>query len=428
MNEERHIERETLPNGMMLITEAMPHVRSVALGIWTRTGSRREPAELCGLTHFIEHMLFKGTAQRTAEDIARETDRLGAFLDAFTSKELVCLNTKVLDEHLPLAFRVMADMLLRSRFAEEDVRKEKSVILEEIKMVRDNPEDLVHEIFTRNFWRGHALGRSILGTRETVRQFKPGSVRQWHEAWFAPDNLLVTAAGNLKHEAIRSLVAAEFGAARASKPRKAAVPAEQPPQAYARITSLDKKELEQVQICLGVPSCAAASERRFALSVLNYVLGGGMSSRLFQNIREQLGLAYSIFSDLSPYRDAGMLCVYAGTSARTAEAVIRNVVCEFRRLKENPITEEELRRAKDHLKGSLLLSLESSGARMSNLARQELYFGRFFSTDDTSAAIEAVTREQVASLARELFQTEHIAATVLGKLEGFRVSRDLLAC
>jgi predicted Zn-dependent peptidase len=428
MYEERQIERQTLPNGLTLITEVMPHVRSVALGIWTRSGSRREPEELCGLTHFIEHMLFKGTEQRSAEDIAREMDRVAAILDAFTTKELVCLNTKVLDEHLPLAFGVIADMMLRSRFSEEDVRKEKSVILEEIKMVQDNPEDLVHEIFTRNFWQGHPLGRPILGTRETVRQFKPGAVREWHGAWFTPGNLLITAAGNLKHEAIRGLVAAEFGAHPAPAPRRSSGAAEQPPLAHARISSLEKKELEQVQICLGVPSCAAASARRFALSVLNYVLGGGMSSRLFQNIREQLGLAYSIFSDLSPYRDAGMLCVYAGTSSKSVAQVIHNIVSEFRRLKQNSITEEELRRAKDHLKGSLLLSLESSGARMSNLARQELYFGRFFSTDETSAAIEAVTREEVESLALELFQPDRIAATVLGRLDGFRLSRDQLAC
>ncbi|HUK52094.1 MAG TPA: pitrilysin family protein [Candidatus Binatia bacterium] len=428
MKEERQIEREVLPSGLTLISEAMPHVRSVALGIWTRSGSRREPAELCGLIHFIEHMLFKGTERRSAEDIAREIDRVGAILDAFTTKELVCLNTKVLDEHVELAFSVIADMLLRSRFSEEDVRKEKSVILEEIKMVQDNPEDLVHEIFTRNFWHGHPLGRPILGTRQTVRQFKPGAVREWHGAWFSPQNLLITAAGNLKHEAIRSLVAAEFSGRLRPAAQAPENQQEVPPRAHARLTSHDKKELEQLQICLGVPSYAAASERRFALSVLNYVLGGGMSSRLFQNIREQLGLAYSIFSDLSPYRDAGMLCVYAGTSARSAEEVIRNVVEEFRRLKTDSITDEELRRAKDHLKGSLLLSLESSGARMSNLARQELYFGRFFSTEETSAAIEAVTREEVGDLARELFQADQIGGTVLGKLEGFRLSRDLLAC
>ena len=428
MDEERQIAREVLPNGLTLITEAMPQVRSVALGVWTRSGSRREPAELCGLTHFIEHMLFKGTARRSAEDIAREIDRVGAILDAFTTKELVCLNTRVLDEHLPLAFGVIADMLLRSRFADEDVKKEKSVVLEEIKMVKDNPEDLVHEIFTRNFWRDHPLGRPILGTRETVRQFQTREVRAWHGAWFAPQNLLITAAGHLKHETIRRLVEAEFGGQPAGARGGGASAAETAPRPYARITSLNKKQLEQVQICVGVPSCPAPSERRFALSVLNYVLGGGMSSRLFQKVREQQGLAYSIFSDLSPYRDAGMLCVYAGTSSKTAEEVIRNIVCEFRSLKENSITQEELRRAKDHLKGSLLLSLESSGARMSNLARQELYLDRFFSTEEISAAIEAVSREEVEGLAQELFHTEQIAATVLGKLDGFRLTRELLVC
>jgi predicted Zn-dependent peptidase len=428
MGEQRHIERETLPSGVVVISEVMPHVRSVAVGIWVRSGSRREPAALSGIAHFIEHMLFKGTANRTAEDIAREIERIGGYLDAFTAKEMICLNTKVLDEHVPVAFAIMADMVLRSRFAEEEVTKEKGVILEELKMEQDNPEYLVHEIFSENFWKDHALGRPILGTRETVRAFDSDKVRARYRDWFAPGNLLITAAGNLKHTQFRELVEREFGAHKSNGRRPIPDSKGARPKPEATITTRTKKGLEQVQLCLGVPSCPAASERRYALSVLNYVLGGGMSSRLFQNVREQQGLAYSIFSDLTPYRDAGALCVFAGTAREKAERVIECVIQEFRNMKTDAITQEELQRAKDHLKGSLLLALESSSARMSNLARQELYFGRFYSTDEITAAIDAVTREEIQKLARDLLQPEKIGVAVLGNLNGFKLRRSALAC
>jgi len=427
MKEERQVEREVLSNGLMLITEAMPQVRSVAVGIWARSGSRSEPAELSGIAHFIEHMLFKGTERRTAEDIAREIERVGGYLDAFTAKEMICLNTKVLDEHVPIAFGIMADMVLRSRCAEEEVAKEKGVILEELKMEQDNPEYLVHEIFSQNFWGKHPLGRPILGTRRTVSRFDSGRTLSCYHELFSLDNLLITAAGNLKHAELRKLVLGEFGGLHEGRNHRARG-AETPPEPQAHITTHTKKGLEQVQICLGVPSCPAASERRYVLSVLNYVLGGGMSSRLFQNIREQQGLAYSIFSDLNPYRDAGMLCVYAGTAREKTERVIACIIEEFRNLKANSITEEEMHRAKDHLIGSLVLSLESSTARMSNLARQELYFGRFYSTKEITQSIEGVTREAVQELARDLLQPEKIAVAVLGNLNGFRLRRGALAC
>ena len=426
MTEARQIEREELPNGLMLITEAMPHVRSVAVGIWARAGSRSEPAGLSGIAHFIEHMLFKGTERRTAEDIAREIERVGGYLDAFTAKEMICLNTKVLDEHLPAAFGIMADMVLRSRCAEADVLKEKNVILEELKMEQDNPEYLVHEIFSQNFWGSHSLGRPILGTRQSVRQFNARKALSCYRAFFSFDNLLITAAGSLHHSELRDMVLAEFSGLPPARPRLRA--REAPPAPRAHLTTRSKKGLEQVQICLGVPSCPAASERRYALSVLNYVLGGGMSSRLFQNIREQQGLAYTIFSDINPYRDAGMLCVYAGTAREKTDKVIRCVIEEFRSMKAEPITEEELRRAKDHLIGSLVLSLESSTARMSNLARQELYFGRHYSTDEITRSIEALTREEIQQLARDLLQPEKIAVAVLGNLNGYRLRRSALDC
>ena len=420
----REIQKEVLPNGLVVITEPMPHLRSISVGIWIRTGSRREPAELNGISHFIEHMVFKGTERRTAEEIARSIDSVGGMLDAFTAKEMICFNAKVLDEHLPVAFDVVSDMLLRPRFAGEDIVKEKQVVLEEIKMDQDNPDYLVHEIFTQNFWRGHPLGKPILGTRETVKQFTRESLFDCFRRWYTPNNTVITAAGNLEHARLMELVAREFAGVAPSTDGFADVP----PRPHARITSRTKRELEQVHICLGVPSYPMAHERRFAAAVLNNILGGGMSSRLFQNIREKQGLAYAVFSELSPYRDTGLLSIYAGTARETAEQVVRLVAEEFCNLKQRPVTEEELRRAKDNLKGSLVLSLESTSARMSNLARQEMYFGRFFTPDELLASIERVTREEVQQIAQEFFHPEQIGLTVLGNLDSLQLTRDQLAC
>ncbi|HEX2714114.1 MAG TPA: pitrilysin family protein [Candidatus Acidoferrales bacterium] len=424
MNNHREIQKEVLPNGLVVITETMPHLRSLSAGIWIRTGSRRESPELNGISHFIEHMVFKGTERRTAEEIARTIDSLGGMLDAFTAKEMICFNVKVLDEHLPIAFDVLADMVLRPRFDEEDIGKEKQVVVEEIKMDQDNPDYLVHEIFTQNFWRGHSLGKPILGTRETVKQFTRESLFGCFRQWYTPNNTVITAAGHLEPGRLMDLVAGEFGELRPAADGFA----DSAPRPHARITTRTKRELEQVHICLGVPSYPMAHERRFAAAVLNNILGSGMSSRLFQNIREKQGLAYAVFSELSPYRDTGLLSIYAGTALETAGQVVRLVAEEFRNLKQQPVSEEELRRAKDNLKGSLVLSLESTGARMSNLARQEMYFGRFFSTDELLASIEGVTREEVQQIAQEFFQPDHIAATVLGNLDGFQLARQELAC
>ncbi len=418
------IQREVLPNGLVVITEPMEHVRSVSVGIWVRTGSRAEPSELNGVAHFIEHMVFKGTERRTAEEIAQSVDSLGGMLDAFTSKEMICFNAKVLDQHLPVAFDVLSDLVRRPLFAEEDIVKEKQVVLEELKMDQDNPDYLVHELFTQEFWRGHPLGQPIIGTRETVKAFSRGAILHCYRRWFAPSNIVVTAAGHLQHRQLTDLVSREFGDLPAGTP---ATP-QRVPQPRARIQMQTKRELEQVHICLGVPAYPLAHERRFAAGALNNVLGGSISSRLFQNIREKQGLAYAVFSEISPYRDAGMLSIYAGTGLESTEQVVRLVLAEFRSLKEQPVSEEELRRAKDHLKGSLMLSLESSSSRMSHLARQELYFDRFFSLDELLHSIESVTREEIHAVAREFFRPEQIAVTVLGNLNGFQLTREQLAC
>lgn len=418
----RAIETDTLPNGLVVITEPMDHLRSVAVGVWIRSGSRREPAEVNGIAHFIEHMVFKGTGRRSAQEIAREVDRVGGMLDAFTAKEMVGFHTRVLDEHLPQAFDVLSDLVLDPQFPDEEISREKSVILEEIKMAEDNPEDLVHELFTQNFWRDHPLGKPILGTRETVGNFDRDKLRVWFSRWYAPDNMIVTAAGHVSHAQMMGL-SARF----ADRPAVKHGPADSPAAAAPRITLKNKRELEQVHICIGVEALPIADSRRFAASVLNNILGGGMSSRLFQNIREKQGLAYAVFSEISPYRDTGLLSVYAGTARETPSQVIASVMAEFRAMKEELVSEEELRRAKDHLKGAMLLSLESPGTRMSNLARHYMYFERFFTPEELIAELEAVTREEVRKLAGEFFKSGRIAATVVGNLDGFRLAESDLA-
>ncbi|MBV9508203.1 MAG: insulinase family protein [Acidobacteriia bacterium] len=420
----RDIEFTTLPNGVRVITEAMPHVRSVSVGIWIGTGSRRETPEQNGISHFIEHMLFKGTTHRSAEDIARSVDSIGGNLDAFTAKELVCFNTKVLDEHLSMAWDVLADLVLNPLFRSEDIEKEKGVILEEIKMEADSPDYLVHEIFSSNFWKDHPLGKPILGTRETVRRFDSDMIRAYYSQVYEPANLVVTAAGNLTHQRVVSLVRDHFEAMPAIEP----TPAEPVPVTHARIALRNKKSLEQVHLCLGVPSYPLPHQERFACYVLNTLLGGGMSSRLFQNIRERQGLAYAVFSELNPYRDTGCLSIYAGTSLESAPKVVESIVHEFRDLKENLVPDDELRRAKDHLKGSLMLSLESTASRMTNLARQEMYFRRFFTLDELVESIEAVTASDVQRIAQTFFDPKQIALTVLGNLENLKISREDLVC
>jgi predicted Zn-dependent peptidase len=418
MSNAHGVQKEVLPNGLVVITESMDYFHSVSVGIWLCTGSRREPAALSGISHFIEHMVFKGTRRRTAEDIAREVDRAGGMLDAFTAKEMVCFNTRVLAEHLPKAFDVLADMVLEPKFADQDIDREKSVVLEEIRMTQDNPEDLVHELFTQNFWNPHALSKPILGIPETVSSFTRATLDDWFSQCYAPNNLVVTAAGRLSHAQMVDLVAEQFS--RLSPQRDGA--AESVPEPSPHITLRAKRELEQLHICVGVPALPLADRRRFAVSILNNVLGGGMSSRLFQNIRERLGLAYAIFSEMSAYRDAGLLSVYAGTSLETAKQLIECVLKEFRRLKEVRLDEEELRRAKDHLKGATLLALEGTGSRMNSLARYHIYFNRHFSAQELIEMLESVTAEEVQQIAQEFFQPGRLAASVVGALDGFELT------
>ncbi|HEV2202668.1 MAG TPA: pitrilysin family protein [Bryobacteraceae bacterium] len=419
----RDVERTVLPNGVRVITEKMPRVRSVSVGIWIGTGAREEAPELTGISHFIEHMVFKGTRNRTAEEIARSVDSIGGGLDAFTSKELVSFNVKVLDEHVPLAFDVISDLVRNPLFEKKDIEKEKGVVLEELKMEVDNPEYLAHEIFASSFWKDHPLGRSILGTRETIHSFDRDKIELYYQRFYTPKNILVTAAGNLSHRRLVHLVEDHFGDLEPHRvPKMASTPHPQAP-----LVVRNKSSIEQVHVYLGVPSIPLPHRDRFACYILNAILGGGMSSRLFQNIRERQGLAYTVYSELAMYRDAGCLLIYAGTSPKSAGQVVDSIAHELRSLAAAAVTPEELRRAKDHLKGSFVLGLESTSSRMGNLARQELYFKRFFTIDEMLASVERVTAAQVLRLARQFFDHRRIAVTMLGRLNGFRVRRADLA-
>ena len=344
-------------------------------------------------------------------------DSIGGNLDAFTSKETICFNVKSLSDHVPIALDILTDMVLNPIFAPPDIERERGVILEEIKIDEDNPDVLVHELFTQSFWKGHPLGKPILGTTDTVGRLDQQQLFAYHGDRFHGGNIVFSAAGNLDHDRFTEAVAAKFSELDGGETLHEL----SAPDPSARIILRNKKALEQVQICLGVPAPPITDENRYATLILNTILGGGMSSRLFQTIREERGLAYSVYSDLSPYRDTGNLCVYAGTSAGKALEVVDLILAEFRNLKETPVGAEELTRAKDQLKGNILLGLESSNARMANLARQEMYFHQFFSADEIIARIDEVDAGQVQAMAQRLFNPESIAVTLLGRLDGVKL-------
>jgi predicted Zn-dependent peptidase len=403
------VTREVLDSGLRLITEKMPHVRSVSIGVWLTRGSRHEFEPQSGIAHVVEHMLFKGTATRTAEDIAQEIDSIGGQLDAFTAKEYASYYIKVLDEHVSTAVDLLSDIVMNPRFEQDDLDREKKVILEEIKMVEDTPDDLVHELFTQHFWEGHALGRPILGSKETVESFTPATLRDYFRTAYVAPNLIVAAAGNIEHAQVRELITRAFatlpatrGAFDDSTPRVV-------PQVIVR-----SKELEQSHVCLGTNSYPQNHDDRYVSYIMNTVLGGSMSSRLFQNVREKRGLAYAVFSGLSAYRDAGNITIYAGCANEAVPEVVDLCVGELRGLKQAPVPAAELRRAKDHLKGSLMLSLENTASRMSHLARQEIYFERHFGLDETLAGVEQVSSDDVMRVAQDLFANGSLAATVVG--------------
>ena len=415
------IVRDVLPSGLRILTEQMTQVRSISIGVWLTRGSRHESAERSGIAHFVEHMLFKGTASRSAEDIAQQIDSIGGQLDAFTAKEYASYYIKVLDEHLPLAIDILSDIVRNPAFTPDDIEREKKVVLEEIKMVEDTPDDLVHELFTQGFWENHPLGRPILGTKETVESFNADLLRDYFRGVYTADNLIVSAVGNLEHDRVRELVAEKFGSLVG-----AGAPAVDHAPAVVPNVLIRNKELEQSHVCLGVGSYPQDHDDRYSSYVLNTLLGGSMSSRLFQNVREKRGLAYAVFSGLSAYRDAGAFTIYAGCANDAVDEVVDLCVEELRGVKNSEVSASELQRSKDHLKGSLMLSLENTASRMSHLARQEIYFDKQFGLDETLLGIEKVTAADVQRVAADLFHDGSLSATVLGNVNGLQLSRERL--
>ena len=366
-------------------------------------------------------MLFKGTKTRTAEDIAQAIDSVGGQMDAFTAKEYASYYIKVLDEHLPFAVDVLSDIVMNPRFSADDIEREKKVVLEEIKMVEDTPDDLVHELFTENFWADHPLGRPILGTKETVESLNADGLRAYFQSTYSAPNLIIAAVGNISHERVRNIVTKTFNAL----PTSTTPIAERPPRPVA-CTIIRNKELEQSHVCLGTSGYQQDHEERYSSYVMNTILGGSMSSRLFQNVREKRGLAYAVFSGLSAYRDTGSMTIYAGCANDAVGELIDVVITELRKMKDEALGDAELRRAKDHLKGSLMLNLESTSSRMSHIARQEIYFDRQFGLDETLEGVERVTPDDIQRVARDLFSSNGLAATVVGAVNGLQIPRERL--
>ncbi len=403
--------KNTLSNGLRVVSETLPKSRSVSLGVWVKVGARHEPKELGGTSHFIEHMFFKGTRRRSAKDIATEIDSLGGEMNAFTSQEATTYYVKVLDEHLPQAMDILADILQGSKFEKQDMERERKVILEEIKGVEDTPDDLIHEIFTSTVWPDHPLGRPILGTRDTIKALSHRDLVDYRDRYYSPKEIVISAAGNFEHGRLIELLEAAFGKLTATEiEKKAETPA------FASAVTVRKRQLEQVQVCLGCGGLPYTHDDRYAALALNAVLGNSMSSRLFQEVREQNALAYSIYSYVTSYRDAGLLTVYAGTDPANAVEAMKLIMQEIRKLRDDGITAAEETRVKNQIKGNLVLSLESSNSHMSRIARQEIYFGKYLSVDEVIRGVDRVTAADVLRLAQQLFRKENFSLSILGPL------------
>ncbi len=403
---------------MRVITESMAEVRSATIGIWADVGSAAEAPERRGISHVVEHMLFKGTRQRTARQIAETMDGVGGNLNAFTDKETTCYYAKVIDRHIPLAIDVLSDMFLHSLFDPAELAKEQKVVLEEIKMYDDSPDELIHDLFVSAMWAGSNLGDPTIGTAASVAAIEREQIREHMRRYYAPNAVVVTAAGNVEHEAFADLVErafAEFtGASPAIRPES--------PRATP-VTFVKQKDIEQAHLVIGAQGMSVRDDRRYALAVLDTILGGGMSSRLFQEVREKRGLAYSVYSYQASYRAAGLFGAYAATSPQNVQACIDVVAREFARIRDESVGEDELSNAKEHIKGNLTLSLESTSSRMMRLGRNEFALGRDVSPEEVEQRVDAITSTDVQAIAREVLGEGDIGLCVLGPVDESAVDR-----
>jgi predicted Zn-dependent peptidase len=403
------VQKKELPNGLVIASEAMPHLRSASLGVWIRTGSRSEETEISGISHFIEHLLFKGTKRRSTTKIAETIDSIGGQLNAFTEKEYVAYYAKVLDEHLPIAFDLLSDMVMNPALPAVEIERERNVIFEEINMVEDSPQELIQDIYLEKFWKKHPLGRPIAGTKKTVARITRREIRKFFKRHYTASNIMVAVAGNIRHREVFKLAGRYFSDMKTGAPDLHS----EPPAASASRTVRQKANLEQTHLCIGTTAPPIAAEERYCAHLLCSILGGGMSSRLFQNIREKRGLVYSIYSMLNQYRDAGTLVVYAGTASDKAPEVVELTLREFGRLRDRLVSSRELSRAKENIKGSIMLSLESSSSRMTHLAQQMIYHNRFRELEEILKAVQQVSARDIRDLANRMFDASCLTLTAL---------------
>jgi len=403
--------KEYLENGIPVVMESFKNVRSVAVGVWVKVGSRYETPAMNGISHFLEHMFFKGTKKRSPKDIAVEIDSMGGDLNAFTSRENTAFYIKVLDEYLEKGVDLLSDIFVHSTFPEDELAKEKKIIKEEVKMVEDTPDDYIHDLFNQTIWGDEGLGQSILGRRETIASFTREDLIRHISKYYGTKDIIISCAGKFQPAKLMGLLRERFGGLRrGSEPRKG------PPPEFKSDVKVYTKDISEAHICIGVPSVSQTSEDRYALFVLNTLLGGGVSSRLFQEIRENRGLAYSVYSYTSMYIDTGLWGVYAGVSKKRIREVAELIIHEMLSLKDT-LTEEELDKAKRHLKGNMILGLESTNSRMNNIARQEINFGRYISPDEIIKAVEMVSMKQLKELSERLLMKKSLSITAYGPLQ-----------
>lgn len=414
-------QKAVLDNGIRIVTEKIPYLRSVSIGIWINSGSRDEDDINRGISHFLEHLAFKGTEKRSAKQIAFEMDSIGGQIDAFTSREYTCYSAKVLDEHLPIAIDLLSDILLNSTYKPSDIEKERQVILEEIKFVEDNPTDYIYDLLYKCVWSEHPLGLPILGNVESIKKIGRDAVIAHLDKHYLPRNVVIAAAGNIDEDKLRKMLERSFG----NLKRNGQNQRQTPPEIKKNLI-IKERELEQIHFCLGTKGLKSADDNRYNGYILNTILGGSMSSRLFQKIREDYGLAYSIHSFISPYADTGLLGIYAGTSPAFFNKVLKMSLEELKILRNVKVSDNEIKRSKDQLKGNLILSLESSTSRMNQLAKQEIYFGRYFSMDEIIAEIEKVRGDNIQSLAEKLLEDSFFNLAILGPVKKGEISLDLL--
>lgn len=403
------VQTSRLDNGLTIVTEDVPYVQSVSIGVWFNVGSREEDGHNNGISHFIEHMLFKGTAKRTALQIAQELDFVGGQMNAFTDKEYTCYYAKVLSEYLPVAADVLSDMCLNSLFDPDELAREKNVVLEEIKRYQDAPDELVHDLFVQNLFTDHPIGRPVIGIPETVSALDRDDIVSYMDAWYQPNRAYVVAAGNVRHEDVVSLFSGTIGAKRGTA---SAVPKVQPNGSNRE--SRYERTTEQVHFCIGTRGPDQYDDTKYALAVLDAALGGGMSSRLFQEIREKRGLAYSVGSYPHSYSETGLYAIYAGTSPETLTEVLDLSRAEAAKVRAAGLNAEEFQRAKNQIKGALLLSLESMSSRMSRMAKSQIYFDRVIPMEEVVDKVLGVTQEDVLEVAERVLNQDTWSLTLIG--------------